>query len=524
MPYGLTFISSPKIINKDGQQYEVVTAFPSEQFWNEWRSAKDKLKGEGYSVWKGEDGKWRVSLYTPVKTTQPTASDLRVSAPPGLEYRPYQVAGIQYMLSHPLSINADEPGLGKTIQTAGLINALDDQVKRILVICPAYLKLNWRDELRKWLTTSHLVMVDDESYLVGDRGIWITNYERITKLLDERELEVNFDLVVCDEAHYLKNPKALRTKVILEQVKSKRWVFLTGTPVLNRPIELWPLLRIVDRGGLGRNWRDYVVRYCAGRKGRWGWEVNGASNTEELGQLLKQRCMIRRRKQDVLKELPPKVRATVWLSGDNIARVVAREQEVLARLIAEYGSLRNLLASPKLPAIEELTKLRRDLALAKVPHAADLIADYHEESGSIVAFTWHREAAELLTAALRKAGLKSVCVHGGMSVEDRHEVVRRFQNGEIDVLVGTIAAMGTGVTLTRASRVVFLELPWQPGVLIQAEDRLHRIGQQDAVLCNYLLAEGSVDAEIYSMILEKDKIVGGILDGERNLKFESVSE
>ena len=530
MDYGLQLMSEKIVNTKYGAR--LLRVFdPTEDFWQAWRERKDALKRAGYSVERDNDGKWRVLHWSePRRALDTSASyatdaDINVPAPPGLEYMPFQRAGIAYALQKRNVLIADEPGLGKTIQAVGLLNALpEEERRRVLIVVPAYLRLNWLSELRKWLTYKTPIYLNGD-ITSPDDGIYILSYEGATKAVAKRgdKLIRTFNVVVCDEAHYLKNPKAQRTRAIMQGISAQRWVFLTGTPVLNRPVELWPLLQKLDPNGLGSSWRNYVVRYCAAIKNRWGWDTSGASNTDELNKLLRSKCMIRRLKADVLKELPSKIRRRIYLDPKDsreLEAAFAREREIFQALIAEFGSLENALKQRGLGGIEELTKARHAVALAKVPQACQYILEALEESQQLVVFTWHRDVAHTLRECLEAAQITCVIATGDMSTEQRHEAVKAFQAGLARVFVGTIAAAGTGITLTRADRVIFVEEAWQPGVVIQAEDRIHRIGQEaDSVFAEHLVVQGSVDEYIVNQLDSKSQVIGSVLDADSTKLF-----
>ena len=532
MDYGLTLISE-KVVNT-GRGRRLLRKFePTRAFWDAWRERKEALKRAGYSVEKTEDGAWRILHWGDIKTeidtsaSYATDADVSVPAPAGREYMPFQKAGIAYALSKRNVLIADEPGLGKTIQAIGLLNALpESERERVLIVVPAYLRLNWKAELERWLTWRPKIHLDGD--ITGnEKGIFILSYEKATKYVAEaREQKVligKFDVVVADEAHYLKNPKAQRTKAVLN-LKAERWLFLTGTPVLNRPVELWPLLTKLDPNGLGSSWRNYVIRYCAATKTKWGWDVNGASNTDELNKLLRGKCMIRRLKKDVLKELPSKIRRRVYLDpkdSRDLEKAFAREREIFQALITEFGSLENALRQRGIGGLEELTAARHAVALAKIPQACKYILEALEESEHLVIFTWHRDVAYTLRDCLERSQVSCVMATGDMSTEARHESVKAFQDGKAKVFIATIAAAGTGVTLTRANRVIFIEEAWQPGVVVQAEDRIHRIGQEaDSVFAEHLIVSGSVDEIILRALEDKSQVIGNILDNDPTRLFD----
>jgi SWI/SNF-related matrix-associated actin-dependent regulator 1 of chromatin subfamily A len=265
------------------------------------------------------------------------------------------------------------------------------------------------------------------------------------------------------------------------------------------------------------------VRYCAAKLTKWGWDVTGASNTDELNQLLRAKCMIRRLKKDVLKELPSKIRKRVYLDpadSRELEQAFAREREIFQSLIAEFGSLEAALKQRGLGGLEELTKARHAVALAKIPLACQYILEVLEEAEQLVVFVWHRDVAYTLRDCLEQSQISCVMATGDMSTEARHESVKAFQAGLARVFIGTIAAAGTGVTLTAASRVIFIEEAWQPGVVVQAEDRIHRIGQEaDSVFAEHLIVQGSVDEMIVNQLDSKSSIIGSILDSDNAKMF-----
>ena len=248
-------------------------------------------------------------------------AEIDVPAPEGLSYLPYQRAGIAYARERTRSLIADEMGLGKTIQAIGLINLTNPT--SVLIVCPNSVKLNWRRELERWLVEKRSIGIANGKRFPDD-DIVIINYDIVGKhrsAIDAR----TWDLLIVDEAHYLKNPRAQRTQYVLgrwdydereriQPINARQTVFLSGTPLTNRPIELWPILKYALPNTLGRSWKYYVTRYCGGEPTRYGWYVDGATNLDELQDRLRSELMVRRRKADVLAELPAKRRQVVCLS------------------------------------------------------------------------------------------------------------------------------------------------------------------------------------------------------------------
>jgi SNF2 domain-containing protein/helicase-like protein len=231
-----------------------------------------------------------------------TDASINIPVPEGLAYLPYQRAGIAFCLKRPRVLLADDMGLGKTVQAIGVING-DPSIQRTLVICPASLRLNWYKEARKWLVRPLQIAIasTDRSFPSGFH-IVIMNYDILRKFEYSIRRE-NWDLLICDEAHAMKNPGALRSKMVLgytpskkdkdatpvDPIESRRTLFLTGTPITNRPKEIFPLIHYLDPGTWS-NFFSFTRRYCAGEKGRFGYDASGSSNLGELQDKLRSTC------------------------------------------------------------------------------------------------------------------------------------------------------------------------------------------------------------------------------------------
>jgi SWI/SNF-related matrix-associated actin-dependent regulator 1 of chromatin subfamily A len=467
-----------------------------------------------------------------VKMSRAVDSNFDIPAPEGLAYLNFQKAGVAYALTHRDSLNADEMGLGKTVQACGLINA-DPSTKNILIVCPASLKLNWQRELERWLVRKYTCGFATSTVLPGTQ-IVIANYEIMSKLRSQVDRR-SWDLLICDESHYCKNPDSQRTKAVLGAVKHDKAVktpidavkrlFLTGTPILNRPIELWPMLRVIDPEGLGANYWNFVRRFCgAWDNSPWGWDVNGASNLETLQEQLRSRIMIRRLKKDVLTELPPKRRQIVALPSTAVKSIVQREcnfyisnQAMIEEAIAKaeiaqkegdkesYDAAARDLKGLRQTAFEEISRLRHDTAVAKVPYLIDYLENALEQENKIVLFAHHQD---VINPIVDKFTAVAVKFDGTMSNERKQQAVDRFQHDpKCKLFVGSVTAAGVGITLTAASYVLFAELDWRPAILSQAEDRVHRIGQKVSVLAQHVVFDGSLDANMAKKIIEKQEII-----------------
>lgn len=425
-----------------------------------------------------------------------TETSFRAISPGGLNYLPYQHAGIEYALSTPSCIIGDEMGVGKTIQALGLINEISP--RRTLIVCPAPLRINWRREAAKWLLWA-------DTAIVG--------YDELVRHPDRAE--GRWDLIIYDEAHYMKNLEAKRTRVGLG-IPAGRRLFLSGTPVVNKPIELYPLLRAIDPKAWG-SIHDYGKAYCGARpmkiNGRLVWQYDGACNLKELQGRLRSTCMVRRLKKDVLKDLPPKVRQIIELpaaSSTGSDKMLAIVREIWkARKQAHTPEAVKALREVQQQAFENLSKVRHEQALAKVPAVVAHIKDLLEQVPKVVVFAHHRDVIERLNNALTHV----VTVTGGQSDKVKQWNIDSFQkSADTRVFIGQIQAAGVGLTLTAASVVVFAELDWTPGSMNQCEDRCHRIGQKDSVLVQHLVLEGSLDARICKTLVRKQEIIDQTLD------------
>jgi SWI/SNF-related matrix-associated actin-dependent regulator 1 of chromatin subfamily A len=433
-----------------------------------------------------------------IKASFATDTAFQPICPGGLTYLPYQKAGVEYALNTPSCLIADEPGLGKTIQALGLINEINP--RRTLIVCPASLRINWRREAAKWLLWA-------DTTIVG--------YDELVRHPDRTE--GRWDLVIYDEAHYMKNLEAKRTRAGLG-ISAGRRLFLTGTPIVNKPIELYPLLRAIDPKAWG-SIHDYGKAYCGARpmkiNGRIVWQYDGAANLKELQGRLRSTCMVRRLKKDVLKDLPPKIRQII-----EIPAVCSSAGEKMLATVMEIWKSRKQAHTPEAvkalreaqqQAFESLSKIRHEQALAKAPAVVAHIRDLLEQVPKVVVFAHHRDVLLAITESLLQ--FHPCGVAGGMSDEAKQRAVDGFQcDPEIRVFIGQIQAAGVGLTLTAASVVVFAELDWTPGSMNQCEDRCHRIGQKDSVLVQHLVLERSLDARICKTLVRKQEIIDQTLD------------
>lgn len=426
-------------------------------------------------------------------------ADVDIPAPAGLSYFGYQRAGVRFALERKNTLIADEMGLGKTIQAIGLLNAIS--FERVLIVCPASLKMNWEKELTKWLvkqTSIRVLSTHDKT--PKDDNILIANYEILSKL---PWLQQKYEVVIADECHYLKNIKANRTVTFAKiRERADRLLLLTGTPILNRPIELWSLLQLLQVPDM-KYW-SFVSRYCGASKEN-NWNTSGASNIEELQLKLRSTVMIRRQKMDVLSDLPPKTRQIVYLDSNTYRDYVDAELSYLQKAGRDLFDNIESLHECGTSHIGEMAKLRHNTAVAKLPDVTSFITELLETVDKIVVFAHHSDVIDGLYNQFKG---KAVKLTGGMSVEKKNTAVDEFQtNPNVKIFIGSIQAAGVGLTLTAASTVVFAELDWVPANISQAEDRCHRIGQIDNVTVYHIVVDGSMDAMLANRIIAKQDVI-----------------
>lgn len=518
-----------------------------------------------------------------MEASRASASQAEVPVPPGKELFPFQRAGVSYILDaydrgFGGVILGDEMGLGKSPSSVAVMNSIPKSEGPVLVVAPAFLKLNWAREIAAWDTQQRSVGIwtAKDRPDPGPDGIVVVNYDLVHKPDVEKDLRSRkWALVVADEAHYLKSRGAKRKAALLgdwqakkEPITTKRWLFATGTPVTNRPKELWNLVRacvggmsVRDHEGkdvtarFRRFWnpdrRDdsFAGRYCDARQGRYGLEADGESHLDELQTVMRSHFMVRRLKAEVLTELPAKTRHVVEIPAEDAKarKAVAAERAVHDRIgerleglaadvelakasprASDLEAAKEALAAARANAAAEIASARHQVALAKVPFVVDEAAAVLDEKPCVIVFAHHRDVvagiAAGVEARIRKERgepewdgrpetmrhVRTVTGDTPMDVRQRH--VDGFQAGEYEVFVANMQAAGVGLTLTRANTVLFAELDWVPGTMTQAEDRAHRIGQKDNVLVRHVVLEGSVDAELAATLIRKQDILDRALD------------
>jgi len=425
------------------------------------------------------------------------------------ELFPYQKTGVAFTeYKNGRALIADEMGLGKTIQAIAYLQ-LHREFRPAIIVCPASLKLNWARELQRWMPSPNIQIVQGITpcEIVGE--IIIINYDILAYWVEEL-LEITPQVIVFDEIHYTKSNKAKRTKAAKAIAKHTPHVIgLSGTPILNRPIEAYNALKMIDSTVVPDMW-TYAMRYCGAKNNGFGWDFSGASNTTELHKHLTNTVMIRRLKRDVLPDLPDKIYSFVPMELSDNSEYLDAERDFISYLKETKGEA----AARKASAAEVLVKiegLKQIAVRLKLKSVFDFVDDFLESDNKLVLFATHKFTINELMQRYKKISVK---IDGETSMHDRQYAVDEFQNNNnIKLFVGNIKAAGVGITLTASSNVAFVELPWTPADIQQCEDRCHRIGQKDSVNVYYLLAVDTIEERIATLIDSKRKVLDSILDG-----------
>ena len=424
----------------------------------------------------------------------------------------HQKEAIQKLVENKKFILADDMGLGKTTST--IIAALEAGSKKVLIICPATLKINWKREIENYSNKS--VYIAEGKNFSTDSDFVIINYDIIKNFHDPKKkdnsqvLLANFDLVIIDEAHYIKNAQAQRTKLINDIVKDidRLWL-LTGTPMTSRPIDYFNLLSLVD-SPVAKNWMAYVIRYCEGYQFKVGprkvWNVMGASNLEEL----RDRTVgltLRRLKENVL-DLPDKIITPVYL------RLKSNQYEAV---MGEYYDWydKNPDESKSLTVqFSKLTKVRQIIADEKIAQTIEIAENIIEQDKKVIIFCNFTDSLNKITEHFGKTAVK---LDGSMSKVERQFSVDQFQeNPKVKVFVGNIKAAGVGITLTAAEAVVMNDLSFLPSDHAQAEDRAYRYGQKNNVLVYYPIFENTIEGIIYDILNNKKLVISTVMGDNQN--------
>lgn len=449
-------------------------------------------------------------------------------------YYQHQVDGIRTGARMTSFLLADEPGLGKTLQslTVAAIDFEQGYASRVLVVCPSTLKWNWEDEIQKFTSFKHLILDGTPSererqlleFELYDYDVLIINYEQLQPHLKKLNI-LNFDICIYDEAHYIKNPKSKRTKSALA-LKGSRHILLTGTPMLNQVNELWSLLHRINPLRFPDYWK-FVNRFCA--YGGWqGRQIIGTKNKSELEGYLKS-VMIRRLKRDVL-DLPEKqyiqvpvdllpIQRTLYDSAMTDLEIELPDSPnpmELENALVKYLKLKQICGTAAtIPGYDDIS--------AKLDRAVEMIAEFtHDEpdarSEPVVVFTQFRDVSRCLFDRLSKVSITSFELNGDVRKQDRPEMVRQWDQ-YIDTkkrraVIIVMLQMAVGLNMTAANKCIFLDKLYVPKLNEQAEDRLHRIGADltKPIQIFEIIARKTIEQRIESILKTKKKLFDSLVE------------
>ena len=417
----------------------------------------------------------------------------------------HQKEAVKTLCENKKYILADDLGLGKT--TSAVVASLESQSKKILVICPASLKINWKREIENYSDKTISIVEgkkwEDADYVIINYDI-LKNFHSLEKDVESIIRNSGFDLIIVDEAHAICNTQAQRTKLVndIAKITDKVWL-LTGTPVTSRPINYFNLLNLVDCN-VAQNWMAYVKRYCNGYQFRAGnrkiWNVSGASNLEELYERTKP-FVLRRLKNDVL-DLPEKIITPVYM------RLRSKEYEdVMGEYYEWYdkGGESNSLTMQ----FSKIAKVRQIIANEKVAQTIELCENILDQDKKVIIFCNFTDSLNAIYNHFKKVAVK---LDGSTPKGERQDAVDKFQTDDkVKVFVGNIKAAGVGLTLTAAETVIMNDLSFLPSDHSQAEDRAYRYGQKNTVVVYYPLFENTIEGIIYDILDKKKRIINTVM-------------
>lgn len=459
----------------------------------------------------------------------------------------YQLEGVQYALQHKRCIFGDQPGLGKTLQAICAVVKAHKEAEAYgdtsptLVICPASLKINWQREFKKFAGKNALILDDSNrdnwhrfyEMRKGDGeplcDVFITNYESlkkffVTDIKEHNKLTLRhiifderiklFKSVIIDESHKCKSSKTQQSKFVEGICRGKKWVFeLTGTPVVNNNTDLIQQLKILDRLEDFGGDKSFVARYCDGPK--------QSSNMKELNWRLWNCCFFRREKKAVLEQLPEKSRQYIECDITNRTEYEDAERDVI-RYLREYKHADDdrIQRALRGQIMVQMGILKQIAARGKIKAVSEFVHDVIDGGEKLILFAYLKEVVE----ALKEQFPDAVTVTGSDNIREKQRAVDMFQtNPDCKLIILNYKSGGTGLTLTAASRVAFIEFPWTYSDCEQAEDRAHRNGQKNNVNCYYFLGDKTIDRYMYKVIQTKKDISNEVTGTTTQIDEDIVS-
>lgn len=437
-----------------------------------------------------------------------------ILTPDNVNLYPYQQVAVKWIETVGNALIADDIGLGKSAEA--LTYCYNNQNKApYLIILPSCVKINWKREIKKFCNSESVCVISGKkTYDLPDVDYYLINYELLNAWLD-RLKRIKFQILIMDEIHFIKSPSSMRTRACLELAKQpsiKNIIGLTGTPILNRPVELLPLLEIlkIEHVDLNNEW-SFKNKYCFNGRTQFGCDFNGANNLDELQILLRSTCMIRRLKTDVLTELPEKRRMIIPLEITNKKVYQKAERSFIKWYHEKYGKTIHANAETvvKIEALKQLAYKGKKKAMI------DYINEVLECSNKIIIVAHHRELQNTLYEHYKKIH-NTVRITGKMSLKDKVAAEDAFQQGDARIMILSLMGGSVGINLQSASTMIVCELPWNPASLQQMEGRTHRNGQKDICDYHFMIAENTIEEHIINLLHQKQHVIDKSIDGMDN--------
>ncbi len=404
-----------------------------------------------------------------------------------------------------------QAGLGKTVTSLAYIQHC--KLKKVLIVVPSAVKVMWEREIVKWIGKKSQVLSGRTNGEIKE-NIVVINYD-IIKDWKKTLIKEKYDALIIDEIHYLANSSSQRTKAVRAISKKVEVVIgLSGTPARSRPSQLYSPLKIIN-SDIFPNKNSYEVRYCNKRKTKWGYDVSGASNLKELGEILRETVMIRKTKAQVMKDLP-KVRET-----EIPIKIDMKEYDVI-NLDFERWLKDNKKETPA-TVLTQLSPLRQESLKKKLPIVKDWIDDFLNNDEKIVIFCHHKKGVDELMEKYKKIAVK---IDGSVSSTNKQKAIDKFvSSSKIKVAVVNIVSGGTGIDGLQGvcNNVLFLENSYVPAEREQCIARLNRIGQKYSVNVYDIVCEDTIDERILKIIKEKQKVLDEIMDGKKGKRQSSFA-
>lgn len=443
----------------------------------------------------------------------------------GFTYTPrnYQLEALGYAKEKGNIINGDDVGLGKTFES--IMYAETSNSFPCLVIVPASVKQQWKEKWEEITDNKRVVATIDSSPKKSRPNNWdadviIINYDIIGKKQGkgttarfQETIDIDWKMIIFDEAHFLKEKKAQRSAAAKMITKGDDVIIqmLTGTAAQSRPVELWNLLKLVKKDHLiAKDWYQFIRRYCGGYKGPFGWVTDGATNTLELNKRLREVCYLRREKSDVLKELPKAIKQVIQLPITNQRAINKATTDFIAYVRETHGDEKaeKAMEAEHLVALGALRKLAIE---GKLKAIEQYLKDWKAAGGGkLVIFGIHREPLDYLSTKF-----KSLLIAGGVSSKKKYDIKEEWIKNEDQFLFANVESGGTGVDGLQAicSNMLILELPWRPSDLEQVIGRLERSGQTVPPSINFMLSRETIDEEMWQMLADKEQVTEAVNKG-----------